>query len=327
MEHPVLAIACRGYSGYFSFGHGAFFGIGMYATAVLAGRFDWPFLATLPAAALLPALLGLGLGFVVFRVKAVRGELFALLTLAVTFVAATIILNTPIDGGPGIYLNAVAVPGIGPTPSASLYLLMLLAMVVALLVSWRVQASSAGHRPVQQHPRRRRGRRRGDGRAHLPLQAAGLRPARAGWPAWRAASMRCSCRTRARRPARPSNITVPLTVVLMSVLGGTRFWGGPAVGAAAITGLLYLFTAGDHAVAGKAAVGVVLVLVILFMPKGILGFVFRRKAVPRTWNKAQHVVPDRDPGPQSPPRRRPSPSANPCSKSTPSPNPSRVSAR
>ena len=52
---------------------------------------------------------------VVFRVKAVRGELFALLTLAVTFVVATIILNTPIDGGPGIYLNAVAIPKIGPT--------------------------------------------------------------------------------------------------------------------------------------------------------------------------------------------------------------------
>ena len=38
------------------------------------------------------------------------------------------------------------------------------------------------------------------------------------------------------------NITVPLTVVLMSVLGGTRHWAGPAVGALAITCLLYFFT-------------------------------------------------------------------------------------
>ena len=57
------------------------------------------------------------LGAVVFRVKRVRGELFALLTLAVTFVLATIVLNTPIDGGPGVYLNAVPVPTIGPTQS------------------------------------------------------------------------------------------------------------------------------------------------------------------------------------------------------------------
>ena len=44
----------------------------------------------------------------------------------------------------------------------------------------------------------------------------------------------------------------------MSVLGGTRHWAGPAVGAAIITGLLYAFTAGDHAIAGKAVFGMVL---------------------------------------------------------------------
>jgi branched-chain amino acid transport system permease protein len=66
-------------------------------------------------------------------------------------------------------------------------------------------------------------------------------------------------------------IVVPLTVVLMSVLGGTRHWAGPAVGAAIITSLLYAFTAGDHAVAGKAVFGTVLILVILFLPNGVLG--------------------------------------------------------
>ena len=75
---------------------------------MLAGKFDVPFLWTLPAAALVAALLGVALGAVVFRVRRVRGELFALLTLAVTFVLATIVLNTPIDGGPGVYLSAVA---------------------------------------------------------------------------------------------------------------------------------------------------------------------------------------------------------------------------
>ena len=58
-----------GYAGYFSFGHGAFFGAGLYTTATLAAKADWPFLWTLPAAAAVAALLGLGLGAVVFRVK------------------------------------------------------------------------------------------------------------------------------------------------------------------------------------------------------------------------------------------------------------------
>src|SRR5512137_314515 len=73
-----------GYSGYFSFGHGAFYGAGVYTTAVLAGKLDMPFLWTLPVAALVAAALGLFLGAVVFRVRHVRGELFALLTLATT---------------------------------------------------------------------------------------------------------------------------------------------------------------------------------------------------------------------------------------------------
>ena len=58
-----------GYSGYFSFGHGAFFGLGIYTTAVLTTRFQWPFLATLPVAGGVAALVAVALGSVVFRVN------------------------------------------------------------------------------------------------------------------------------------------------------------------------------------------------------------------------------------------------------------------
>src|SRR3546814_3935114 len=86
----------------------------------------------------------MALGAVVFRVKSVRGELFALLTLAITFVVGTIVLNTRIDGGPGIYLNSVAIPAIGPTASSSIYLMALLGAVATLLISYRIQASRLG---------------------------------------------------------------------------------------------------------------------------------------------------------------------------------------
>ena len=72
-------------------------------------------------------------------------------------------------------------------------------------------------------------------------------------------------------------ITVPLTVVLMGVLGGTRYWAGPVVGATLITTLLYAFTAGDHAVAGKAVFGALLIAVILFLPDGVLGAPWLRR--------------------------------------------------
>src|SRR3546814_870981 len=97
-----------------------------------------------PAASLLAAWLGRGLGAGVFRVKSVRGELFALLTLAITFVVGTIVLNTRIDGGPGIYLNSVAIPAIGPTASSSIYLMALLGAVATLLISYRIPASRLG---------------------------------------------------------------------------------------------------------------------------------------------------------------------------------------
>ena len=271
----VLAVSWNilsGYSGYFSFGHGAFFGVGMYATAVLAGKLNWPFLATLPVAALLPALLGLFIGLVVFRVKAVRGELFALLTLAVTFVVATIILNTPIDGGPGVYLNAVPVPRLAPSPASSLYLMILLAAVLSLLVAWRVQVSKLGIGLFAIHDDEDVAEVMGVPTLRYKLVAFAISCALAGL-AGGIHALFVSYVT----AGETFNITVPLTVVLMSVLGGTRHWAGPAVGAAAITGLLYLFTAGDHAVAGRAAVGAILVVVILFMPQGILGHLLKRR--------------------------------------------------
>src|SRR5689334_14759666 len=130
-----------GYSGYFSFGHGAFFGAGMYTTATLAAKLDVPFLWTLPAAAAVAMLLGLSVGAVVFRVRRIRGELFALVTLAVTFVVGTIVLNTPIDGGPGVYLSAVAVPKLGPSAASAFYLMALAVMLVTLIAAYLVQRS------------------------------------------------------------------------------------------------------------------------------------------------------------------------------------------
>ena len=276
----ILALSWNilsGYSGYFSFGHGAFFGIGMYTSAGLAANLNWPFLWTLPAAALLAALLGMALGAVVFRVKSVRGELFALLTLAITFVVGTIVLNTRIDGGPGIYLNSVAIPAIGPTASSSIYLMALMGAVATLLISWRIQASRLGMGLFAIHDDEDVAEVMGVPTFRYKLLAFGISCALAGL-AGGIHALFVSYVT----AGETFTIVVPLTVVLMSVLGGTRHWAGPAVGAVAITCLMYFFTAGNNPIAGKAAVGVILVLVILFMPNGILGFFLKRTAGKRS---------------------------------------------
>ena len=272
----ILALSWNmlsGYSGYFSFGHGAFFGIGMYTSAGLAANLKWPFLWTLPAAALLAAVFGMALGFVVFRVKSVRGELFALLTLAITFVVGTVVLNTPIDGGPGIYLNSVKVPAIGPTASSSVYLMALMGAVATLIISYRIQSSKLGIGLFAIHDDEDAAEVMGVPTFNYKLVAFGISCALAGL-AGGIHALFVSYVT----AGETFTIVVPLTVVLMSVLGGTRHWAGPAVGATVITCLLYFFTAGNNPIAGKAAVGVILVVVILFMPNGILGYFLKRTA-------------------------------------------------
>jgi branched-chain amino acid transport system permease protein len=254
-----------GYTGYFSFGHGAFFGAGIYTTTTLLARYEWPFLWTLPVAALVAAVLGVALGVIVFRVKGVRGEVFALLTLAVTFVIGTIVVNTPLDGGQGVSLSAVPVPAVGPTQSSTFYLLALAAATLTMLIAHAIVVSKFGAGLFAIHDDEDAAEVMGVPTYRYKLMALAISCALAG-VAGGIHALFLSYVT----VGEVFTITVPLTVVLMSVLGGTRHWAGPAVGAVAITGLLYSFTASDHAVAGKALTGVILIAAILFMPDGIL---------------------------------------------------------
>jgi branched-chain amino acid transport system permease protein len=263
-----------GYSGYFSFGHGAFFGVGIYTTAVLAGKLDWPFLWTLPLAALVPAVFGVALGAIVFRLKRLRGELFGLLTLAITFVIGTIILNTPIDGGPGVYLSAVPIPAIGPTPSGSFYLLILALALLMLWIAYWIYCARLGSGLFAIHDDEDVAEVQGVPTYRYKLLALGISCGFAGIAGGIHAIFVSYVTV-----GEVFNIVVPLNVVLMSVLGGSRHWFGPAVGATVITALLYAFTAGDFAVAGRAAIGFILIVVILFMPQGIMG------QLQRLWRK------------------------------------------
>ena len=254
-----------GYAGYFSFGHGAFFGAGLYTTTTLLARYEWPFLWTLPVAALVAAVLGVALGAVVFRVKSVRGELFALLTLAVTFVIGTIVVNTPLDGGQGVSLSSVPVPTVGRSQSATFYLLALAAATLTLLIAWAIFVSKLGAGLFAIHDDEDAAEVMGVPTYRYKLIALAISCALAGMAGGIHALFLSYVTV-----GEVFTITVPLTVVLMSVLGGTRHWAGPAVGAVAITALMYSFTAADHAVAGKAAIGLILIAAILFMPDGIL---------------------------------------------------------
>ena len=271
-----------GYAGYFSFGHGAFFGAGMYTTATLAAGFGVPFLATLPVAAVVAALLGAGIGGVVFRVKRLRGELFGLLTLAVTFVLATIVLNTRIDGGPGVYLSNVPLPRLVASPTGTFYLLGLALALVTVATAYAITRSRLGLGLFAIHDDEDVAEVKGVPTFAYKLVAFALSAGIAG-VAGGIHAMYVSYVT----VGDTFSITVPLYVVLMSVLGGARHWLGPAVGATLITASLYAFTGGQQAILGRAVVALVLIVVILLLPAGVVPTVLawwrgrRRRAMRR----------------------------------------------
>jgi branched-chain amino acid transport system permease protein len=81
-----------GFTGQVSLGHGAFFGIGAYTTAILFTDHGWPYLATLPVSALLGLVLGFLVGMPALRL---HGLYLAVVTLAVG-VAFPVLLTQPI---------------------------------------------------------------------------------------------------------------------------------------------------------------------------------------------------------------------------------------
>jgi branched-chain amino acid transport system permease protein len=277
-----------GFAGYFSLGHAAFFGVGMYTTATLTTQFQVPFLATVPAAAAAAALLGIGIGAVVFRLRRLRGELFALLTLAVTFVIATIILNTPIDGGAGVFMSAVPMPNIMPTQTGTIYVLGFVMCVLTLAVAWKVAHSRLGMGLFAIHDDEDVAEAKGVPTFRYKMAAfalsAGIAGAVGGIHAMYVGFLTVGG---------TFELTVPLYVVLMSVLGGSRHWFGPTIGATVITTLLYAFISGGEAMIGRAIVGLILIVAILWLPDGVVPAVqkwLRRRKVART-EPAAAVVP------------------------------------
>jgi len=86
-----------GYTGYLNFGHGAFFGIGAYVTAILMMRSGWPFATTLPVAGLVAGAAALIAGLPTLRLK---GAYFAIATWALALAVQQMALVLDITGGP-----------------------------------------------------------------------------------------------------------------------------------------------------------------------------------------------------------------------------------
>jgi branched-chain amino acid transport system permease protein len=127
-----------GYGGQFSFGHAVFFGTGAYAMAVLQVKFGWNAWAALPVALACGAAVGAFIGGVSFR-YGLRGSYFALVTLAFAEVFR-ILANTFEFTGAGVGLM-IKLDESGAnlqfaSNSGFLYLILTLVLVAQLVAWW-----------------------------------------------------------------------------------------------------------------------------------------------------------------------------------------------
>jgi branched-chain amino acid transport system permease protein len=261
-----------GYAGYFSLGHAAWMGAGMYTSGTLAAKLGWPYLATIPVAGGVAALLALAIGGLVFRLPRLRGELFALMTLSVTFILATVILNTPIDGGSGVFLSAVPVPELLPTQTGSIYLLGMLVCMATLASAWWVLNSRFGLGLFAIADDEDVAEVKGVPTFRYKMIAFALSSGLAG-----AVGGVHAIYVGFLTVGETFGIAVPLSVILMSVLGGARSWLGPALGASLITVALMGFATQGQSVLGRAAIALLLIVAILFFPDGLVPAWQRRR--------------------------------------------------
>ena len=151
------------YIGRINIGQGAFALMGGYVSAILMTKAGLSFWATLPLGGLFCALISVGIGVPILRL---RGVYFAMVTLVLTEVARLTALALPItNGAKGI--TSIPLPGalsIGgitvipdfatmANPKLAFYLLAVTMMVASYAVMWRIVNSRLGHlcRSLQQN--------------------------------------------------------------------------------------------------------------------------------------------------------------------------------
>jgi branched-chain amino acid transport system permease protein len=133
-----------GYTGYVSFGHIVFFGMGGYVGFYLMSVHDAPLYVAVPAGALTSGLLAFLLGKAILRL---RGAYFALATIGINEAARAFIKNFETFGGPiGMSLNFRVYKSYGG-PNQALWIAfasLALVTLIIVVVSFVVKSSRFG---------------------------------------------------------------------------------------------------------------------------------------------------------------------------------------
>ena len=253
-----------GYGGLYQFHHGVFYGVGAYALALTITRLGWPAWVGILLGPLAAAAAGWAIG--VFCVRLTR-LYFGMLQISLGSLLWAVALRWyPVTGGDN-GIHGIPLPAPLQTLSGA-YVFIAVTAGLAFGALWCIVRSPFGAtlQAIRDNPQRCQvvGI---DVRAHQLLAivlAAGF------------AGLAGVLYVVLERSVFPTMLfwVLSLEIFVMCLLGGWFTFSGPLVGAALIV-VLRAF-AGRHTEYWTLILGTILILLIFFMPEGVMGFVGER---------------------------------------------------
>ncbi len=252
-----------GFSGYMPFGYVAFYGIGAFTTAILVKKLGWSVIAAVPMA----GVAGVILSLLFAPTLRLSGIYFAIVSLALAAICRLIITNLPEEwtgGSFGLQLGSRAEP-------LNAFFLMMAVMLLAIASVLWMSRSRLGKalKAVRDDP-----------------EAASMMGVNIGWvrlKGWMlAAFFPALCGgveawyTNVVDTETAFNTLVTTKTVIYAVAGGLGTVTGPIVGAIAMSWIDELVWR-RFPLANLLILGVAVMALVLFLPRGIVGSVLRAR--------------------------------------------------
>jgi branched-chain amino acid transport system permease protein len=259
-----------GYTGYMNFGHACFFGVGAYTSALLLLRSGLSPFYTLILGGALAGVLAAIIGYPCLRL---RGPYFVLVTFCLGLAARIVVINVEWTGSStGLWLPFLKVSMFANR--VIFYEVMLAIMVLTILAAMWIERSKfgIGLRAIFQDE---------DSAETQGVNATKLKIAAFIVSAF-LAGIAGSIYGYYRSYIHPDfifDVSISVLVVLMALLGGRQSWTGPVIGAGIVVAINEILTAyvGIGAEFSRIIYGLLLVIVIMYLPNGLIGLSHHQK--------------------------------------------------
>jgi branched-chain amino acid transport system permease protein len=269
LQYIVLASAWNifgGYAGYVNFGIAGFFALGVYASVFNNLTIQLPLLVMILIAGAIAGVVGLGMGYLTLRLRAV---FFSIATLAFAVVLNTIFINWHFVGGArGVSVLRPEAPEFFGSYTRYLFAVMLGLAVISVLIARAVEYSWLGRGLAAIRDDELAAECSGVPALRLKLIAATISGALMGM-----AGAPYPYFITYVNPANAFDLTISVNTVAMPVIGGMTTWIGPVIGAILLGSLQQIANVTISSVLSLMLVGVLLVIFVALAPRGIVGLV------------------------------------------------------